>query len=163
MPGWRPVRKLIRRFSAASGQGGARGPGLGARAGCEVELTEVRVAGQAWWTPGFEATGSAGLPVLLYAQRASAISRLTLGHPHDDGREVRLRLGREPVILPGPLDAPARQVAAARRGHAATGDPGTSPWLFPGAVAWQRASAGDWAAYAAEISRRKGTRHDTAT
>jgi hypothetical protein len=29
------------------------------------------------------------------------------------------------------------------------------------AVAWQRASAGDWAAYAVEISRRKGIGHDT--
>jgi hypothetical protein len=152
----------------------------------------------------------AGLLVLLYAQRASAISRLTLGHLHDDGREVQLRLGREPVVLPGPLDTLARQVAAARRGHAATGDPGTSPWLFPGgqpgrpisafrmaerlrqvgicsgparsaalfqlatdlpaavlarmlgihitvAVAWQRASAGDWAAYAADVARRTTT------
>ena len=97
--------------------------------------------------------------------------------------------------------------AATRRGHAAIGDQGTSPWLFPGgqpgrpisaeqlterlrqigirsgqarsaalfqlatdlpaavlarmlgihiavAVAWQRASAGDWSAYAAEVSRR---------
>jgi hypothetical protein len=31
------------------------------------------------------------------------------------------------------------------------------------AVAWQRASAGHWAAYAAEISRRKGTGNDTTT
>jgi hypothetical protein len=31
------------------------------------------------------------------------------------------------------------------------------------AVAWQPASAGDWAAYAAEISRRKGTGNDTTT
>ncbi len=31
------------------------------------------------------------------------------------------------------------------------------------AVAWQRACAGDWAAYAAEISRRKGTGNDTTT
>ena len=95
-----------------------------------------------------------------------------------------------------------------RQGHAAIGDQGTSPWLFPGgqpgrpisafrmaerlrqlgilygqarsaalfqlatgvpaadlarllgihiavAVAWQRASAGDWTSYAAEISRRR--------
>ncbi len=145
----------------------------------------------------------AGLLVLLYAQRASAISRLTLGHVQDNGHQVRLRLGREPVILPEPLDTLARQVAAVRQGHAAIGDSGTSPWLFPGgqpgrpisafrvaerlrqlgilsgqarsaalfqlatelpaavlarmlgihiaaAVAWQRASAGDWTAYAAE-------------
>ena len=60
------------------------------------------------------------------------ISRLTLGDLHDDGREVRLRLGREPVVLPEPLGTLARRVATARRGHAAIGDPGTSPWLFTG-------------------------------
>jgi hypothetical protein len=149
----------------------------------------------------------AGLLVLLYAQRASAISRLTLDHVQDNGHQVRLRLGPEPVVLPEPLDALARQVAADRHGHAALGDHKDSPWLFPGgqpgrpisafrmaerlrqlgihsgparsaalfqlatdlpaavlarllgihiavAVAWQRASAGDWATYAAKISRR---------
>jgi hypothetical protein len=153
----------------------------------------------------------AGLLVLLYAQWPSAISRLTLGHVHADDRQVRLSLGREPVILPEPLAGLVRQLLAARRGHAAIGDDGTSAWLFPGgqpgrpissyrlaerlrehgiysgqarstalfqlatdlpaavlarllgihitvAVAWQRASAGDWAAYAAEVSRR--TRKD---
>jgi len=155
----------------------------------------------------------AGLLVLLYAQRASAISRLTLDRLHDDGHEVQLRLGREPILLPEPLATLARQVAAARRGHAAIGDQGTSPWLFPGgqpgrpisayrmterlrqlgicsgparsaalfqlatdlpaavlarmlgihiavAAAWQRAAAGDWAAYAAQISRRNPDGHD---
>ena len=61
LAGWRPVRKLIRRFGLASGQSGARDPGPGEKAGCEVELTEVRVRSQAWWTLGFEATGPAGL------------------------------------------------------------------------------------------------------
>ena len=149
----------------------------------------------------------AGLLVLLYAQHASAISQLTLGHIQASRRQVRIRLGREPVVLPEPLDALVQQLAATRRGHAAIGDQGTSPWLFPGgqpgrpisaeqlterlrqigirsgqarsaalfqlatdlpaavlarmlgihiavAVAWQRASAGDWSAYAAEVSRR---------
>jgi hypothetical protein len=149
----------------------------------------------------------AGLLVLLYAQWPATISQLTLSHVQDSGGQVRIRLGREPVVLPEPLDALVLQVAAARRGHAAIGDQGTSPWLFPGgqpgrpisayqlaerlrqigirsgqsrsaalfqlatdlpaamlarmlgihiavAVAWQRASAGDWAAYAAEVSRR---------
>jgi uncharacterized protein YidB (DUF937 family) len=149
----------------------------------------------------------AGLLVLLYAQHASAISQLTLGHIQTSGRQVRIRLGREPVVLPEPLDTLVQQLAATRRGHAAIGDQGTSPWLFPGgqpgrpisaeqlterlrqigirsgqarsaalfqlatdlpaavlarllgihiavAVAWQRAAAGDWAAYAAEVSRR---------
>jgi len=154
---------------------------------------------------------AAGLLVLLYAQRASAISRLTLGHIQAADSQVRLRLGREPVVLPEPLDALILQLVGTRRGHAAIGDQGTSPWLFPGgqpglpisaaqlterlrqigirsgqsrsaalfqlatdlpaavlarmlgihitvAVAWQRASAGDWTGYAAEVSRR--VRHD---
>jgi hypothetical protein len=154
----------------------------------------------------------AGLLVLLYAQRASAISRLTLGRLQAADGQVRIRLGREPVILPEPLATLAMQLAATRRGHAAIGDQGTSAWLLPGgqpgqpisafqlterlrqlgirsgqsrsaalfqlatdlpaavlarllgihitvAAAWQRASAGDWAAYAAEVSRRT-RKHD---
>jgi hypothetical protein len=149
----------------------------------------------------------AGLLVLLYAQRTSVISRLTLSHLQAADGQVLIRLGREPIVLPGPLDVLALLVAATRQGHAALGDDGTSAWLFPGgqpgqpisasqlgerlrqigircgqsrsaalfqlatdlpaavlarllgihitvAVAWQRASAGDWAAYAAKISRR---------
>jgi hypothetical protein len=150
----------------------------------------------------------AGLLVLLYAQWPSAVSRLTLDHveAHDD--EVRLQLGREPVVLPEPLASLVVTLVATRRGHASIGDSGTSRWLFPGgqpgrpvsafqlaerlrqlglhpgqarstalfqlatelpaallarmlgihiavAVAWQRASSGDWAAYAADVSRRK--------
>jgi hypothetical protein len=149
----------------------------------------------------------AGLLVLLYAQPASRIVRLTLDHVHTSDNEVRLQLGHEPILLPEPLDGLVRQVAATRKGHATISDPGASPWLFPGgrpglalsafrmaerlnqlgirpgqsrsaalfqlatdlpaavlarmlgihiavAVAWQRASASDWAAYAAEISRQ---------
>jgi hypothetical protein len=149
----------------------------------------------------------AGLLVLLYAQWPAAISRLTIDQTRTSGGQVLLRLGDEPVVLPEPVAALARTVVANRRGKAAVGDPGTSPWLFPGgqpgrpispyalterlrqlglqpardrstalfqlatdlpaavlarmlgihitvAVAWQRASAGDWTDYAAEISRR---------
>jgi hypothetical protein len=149
----------------------------------------------------------AGLLVLLYAQYPATISRLTLDHLHTADAQVRIRLGREPVVLPEPLDTLVLQVAAARHGHAAIGGQETSPWLFPGgqpgrpisayqlagrlrqlgirsgqsrsaalfqlatdlpaallarmlgihitvAVAWQRAAAGDWMAYAADISRR---------
>jgi hypothetical protein len=149
----------------------------------------------------------AGLLVLLYAQWPAAISRLTLDHVDTAEHEVRIRLGREPVVLPEPLAALVHKVVATRRGHAAIGDQGTSPWLFPGgqpgrpisayqlaerlrqlglrpgqsrstalfqlatdlpaallarmlgihisvAVAWQRASSGDWTSYAAEVSRR---------
>jgi hypothetical protein len=61
LPGWRPVRKLIRRFPATSRQGGARVWERGAEPVCEVELTQVRVRDQAWWTLGFETTGPASL------------------------------------------------------------------------------------------------------
>ena len=120
---------------------------------------------------------------------------------------MRLRLGREPVVLPEPLATLVLHLVATRQGHATTGDQGTSPWLLPGgrpgqpispcrlgerlrqigiqpgparstalfqlatelpaailarmlgihidvAVAWQRASAGDWMTYAADVSRR---------
>jgi hypothetical protein len=149
----------------------------------------------------------AGLLVLLYAQWPAAISQLTLSNIQASGGQVSIQLGREPVILPAPLDGLVLQLTAARRGHAVLGDQGTSPWLFPGgqpgrpisafrlaerlrqlgirsaqsrsaalfqlatdlpatvlarmlgihiavATAWQRASSGDWAAYAAEVSRR---------
>ena len=149
----------------------------------------------------------AGLLVLLYAQWPAAISRLTIDHIRTSAGQVLIRLGDEPVVLPEPVAALALTVVANRRGKAAVGDPGTSPWLFPGgqpgrpispyalterlrqlglqpardrstalfqlatdlpaavlarmlgihitvAVAWQRASAGDWTDYAAEISRR---------
>ena len=149
----------------------------------------------------------AGLLVLLYAQWPAAISRLTLDHVHTTEQHLTLRLGREPVELPEPLAALVHQLIADRRGHATLGDPGTSPWLFPGgrpgqpisaahlthrlrqlglhpgqdrssalfhlatelpaallarllginigvAVAWQRASNGDWTNYAADYSRR---------
>jgi hypothetical protein len=60
-PGWRPVRKRIRRFASASGHRGADATGPGEQARCQVELTEVRAGGQAWWTLALEATGPARL------------------------------------------------------------------------------------------------------
>ena len=74
----------------------------------------------------------AGLLLLLYAQQPATISRLTLGHIQAGDGEVRLQLGREPVVLPEPLAGLILHLAAARRGHATTGDQGTSPWLLPG-------------------------------
>ncbi len=113
-------------------------------------------------------------------------------------------------MLPEPLARLVLHLVATRRGHAAVGNQGTSPWLFPGgqpgrpisayqlterlrqldihsgharstalfqlatdlpaavlarmlgihisvAVAWQRAAAGDWTTYAADIARRANT------
>jgi hypothetical protein len=59
--GWRLVHKTRRvsRFSLASGSCLAGLPGPGEEPGCAVEVTEVRVRGEAWWTLGLEATGPA--------------------------------------------------------------------------------------------------------
>ena len=61
--GWTPVLKgrRISQFALTSGPIVARGPGLIQQSRCEVELTEVRIRGQHWWTLGFEATGPADL------------------------------------------------------------------------------------------------------
>jgi hypothetical protein len=83
----------------------------------------------------------AGLLVLLYAQSTTAISRLTLDHVHADEHEVRLRLGREPIVLQATLAALVRELVASRHGHATLGDQGTSPWLFPGGQPGQPISA----------------------
>ena len=60
---WIPVgkRRRITRFSLATGQVVAPALGPGREPRCEVELTEVRIRGQDWWTLGFEATGPADL------------------------------------------------------------------------------------------------------
>ena len=115
-----------------------------------------------------------------------------------------------PSCCPNHSPAWSPGLLARRRGHAALGDQGASPWLFPGgrpgqpisayqlaerlrqlglrpaqsrttalfglatelpaavlarllgihikvAVAWQRASAGDWTTYAADYSHRRPT------
>jgi hypothetical protein len=61
--GWRPVRKRRRvsRFLHPGGRIVAPATGLGHEPGCKVELTEVHMGGQDWWTLGFEATGPAEL------------------------------------------------------------------------------------------------------
>lgn len=68
----------------------------------------------------------AGLLVLLYAQWPSTISRLTLDHIHTSDDQVRIQLGREPVVLPEPLANLVLHLLATRRGHAAIGDDGAS-------------------------------------
>jgi hypothetical protein len=83
----------------------------------------------------------AGLLVLLYAQTPAAVSRLTLEHVQTTGHAVHLRLGREPLALPEPLAGLVLSLLARRRGHAALGDQGTSPWLFPGGRPGQPISA----------------------
>jgi hypothetical protein len=83
----------------------------------------------------------AGLLVLLYAQTPAAVSRLTLKHVETAEHAVHLHLGREPVTLPEPLASLITGLLARRRGHAALGHRGTSPWLFPGGRPGQPISA----------------------
>jgi hypothetical protein len=72
------------------------------------------------------------LLVLLYAQRASTISRLTLSDVETRDQETQLRLGPRPIVLPEPLAGLVLQLVSRRHGHAVLGDQGTSLWLFPG-------------------------------
>jgi hypothetical protein len=83
----------------------------------------------------------AGLLMLLYAQTPAAISRLTLEHVDTTNHAVRLRLGREPIALPEPLAGLVVDLVTRRSGHAALGNQGTSPWLFPGGRPGQPISA----------------------
>jgi hypothetical protein len=61
--GWRPVgkRRRVSRFLHPGGQIVAPDTRLDHEPGCQVELTEVHMGGQDWWTLGFEATGPAEL------------------------------------------------------------------------------------------------------
>ena len=87
-------------FSLASGQLEARGPGLGVQPRCEVELTEVQICGQDWWTLGFEATGPAGLlPSELQATAALVFAQALPGDVKpgpQDSRSYAEWLGQRP-------------------------------------------------------------------
>src|SRR5260221_526754 len=104
----------------------------------------------------------AGLLLLLYAQGPAAISRLTLDHVHPGEQHLRLRLGREPIVLPEPLGALVLQLVASRRGHAALGDQGSSRWLFPGGQPGQPISACRLAGRLRQLGLRPGPAPSTA-
>ena len=104
----------------------------------------------------------AGLLVLLYAQRAAAIARLTLDHLHIDEQHVRVRLGREPIQLPEPLAALALRLVATRHGHATIGDQGRSHWLFPGGRPSQPISAEQLTERLRQLGLRSGQARSTA-
>jgi len=61
-PGWSMVRKRRLRtwFPAPAGRDPAASPAA-VQAGCAVELTQVQLRGEPWWSLGFEATGPAEL------------------------------------------------------------------------------------------------------
>jgi hypothetical protein len=72
--GWTLVRKRRRiiRFPPAGGRGQAGPPGPGAKRGCGVELTEIGVDSEAWWSLGFEAAGPASVGLLRRDLEAAA-------------------------------------------------------------------------------------------
>ncbi|PCG87055.1 hypothetical protein CIB93_05835 [Streptomyces sp. WZ.A104] len=78
---------------------------------------------------------AAGLLLLLFAQPAARICRLTADHVLDDGHTLRLRLGRQPVDIPAPLDDLIRELARRRRIRAPVGPEHGERWLFPGMYA----------------------------
>ncbi|MFE0055355.1 hypothetical protein [Streptomyces sp. NPDC059003] len=80
---------------------------------------------------------AAGLLLLLFAQPTSRIAQLTTHQVTDQGDLVALQLGREPVILPPPLDGFIRHLVGRRQGRAVTTPLDESPWLFPGAYPGQ--------------------------
>ena len=82
---WRAVhkRRWISSITPADEPARARSPGT-AQARCEVELTEIRARGEAWWSLGFEVTGPAGLlrgqldgtAALVFAQPLPGVAQL---------------------------------------------------------------------------------------
>jgi acyl carrier protein len=74
----------------------------------------------------------AGALVVLYAQPVARIARLRRTDITHDDTEVRLRLGRERVLIPEPLAGLIRQLPARRQIGPSGAVPAASQWLFPG-------------------------------
>ncbi|QFQ97280.1 zinc ribbon domain-containing protein [Streptomyces phaeolivaceus] len=72
----------------------------------------------------------AGLLVLLYAQTASSIHRLTTDRVTQDDDHVLLHLGDQPIQLPAPLDRFMLDLVASRGTDTLIRHEGD--WLFPG-------------------------------
>lgn len=100
--GWRLVskRRRISWFSLA-GQPGPVPRDWASSPGCAVELTEVDVRGEAWWSLGFEATGPAetlrgeldAAAALVFAQGLPGGMELGLDDSTSYGQWLRQRLG----------------------------------------------------------------------
>jgi hypothetical protein len=74
----------------------------------------------------------AGLLLLLYAQRPTAIGLLTTDQITISDDSASISFGRTPIRLPHPVDELARSLVATRKGHATIGAASPSLWLFPG-------------------------------
>lgn len=87
--GWRLVSKKrrISGFLLAGRRVRAVLPGLGEEPGCAVELTEVRLRGEPWWTLAFEATG----PASLLRSQLEATATLVFDHALPVGMELGMK------------------------------------------------------------------------
>jgi hypothetical protein len=72
----------------------------------------------------------AGCLVVLFAQRISRLVLIAKDDVQERDRQVFLRLGNEPLLLPEPLGTLARQLRDTPPGPETTNT--SSPWLFPG-------------------------------
>ena len=90
LPGWTVVhkRRWMSRFRLVGGQLMADLAERAAGSGCGVELTEVRLGGETWWSLGFEATGPAdslrstleGAAALMFAQAPPGDVEFDMSH-----------------------------------------------------------------------------------
>jgi tetratricopeptide (TPR) repeat protein len=129
---WRMVRKARRiiNISMAGKSPAAGAPGQ-PQPRCEVELTDIRTSGEAWWSLGFEATGPVGLlraeldaaAALVFAQALPG--GLELGTAHAGSYEDWLR--RPPrqlsVLAAGNANYRARRENGCCRPPCDGGDP----------------------------------------
>jgi hypothetical protein len=107
-PGWIIVRKIRRAFwiplATSHGLASAGRPPL--QAGCTVELTEIQVHDQPWWSVGLEATGSPGLlrlalqhaADLAFARPLPAGVTLSLGDSRSYAQWLTERSGPAPAL-----------------------------------------------------------------
>jgi hypothetical protein len=97
LPGWAAVGK--RRRICHFPPGGEPGEPLGTAAGCAVEITEIHLSGQAWWSLGFEAAGPAGLlrrqlettAALVFSHSQPRRSGISLGNSQSYAEWLRQR------------------------------------------------------------------------
>jgi hypothetical protein len=81
--GWSKVHKTrhVSWFSLSGESCRTGPPGLSEEPGCAVELTKIRVRGEAWWTLGFEATG----PAEMLCRELEAAATLVFAQPPPAG------------------------------------------------------------------------------
>jgi hypothetical protein len=106
--GWQPVRKTRQasRFTLAGTPVLVAAPWSAGEPGCTVELTEVRLRDEAWWSLGFEAAGPAGLlrsgleatAALVFGEAPPGGVELGTGDSRSYAEWLRLRL----PAVPGP-------------------------------------------------------------